>query len=56
MIHFNACPRCRGAVMDEKDEFGAYRRCVQCGWHKATGEPGPIRVVPQRYHEMRRAR
>lgn len=28
---FKACPKCKGDVFIEKDMFGWYEQCLQCG-------------------------
>lgn len=30
----NPCPRCCGFVQLDRDQYGPYLCCVQCGWHK----------------------
>ena len=32
MIEFRACPRCRGDIKINRDMYGAYRECLQCGY------------------------
>lgn len=31
MITFRACPRCRGDLYREQDQYGAFDSCIQCG-------------------------
>ncbi len=31
MFYFKGCPKCKGDVYVEKDSFGTYRKCLQCG-------------------------
>ena len=31
VFYFKGCPRCKGDVYVEKDSFGTYRKCIQCG-------------------------
>ncbi len=31
MFYFKGCPRCKGDVYVEKDSYGTYRKCIQCG-------------------------
>ena len=31
MIIFKGCPRCRGDIMLERDVYGDYLECLQCG-------------------------
>lgn len=26
------CPRCAGDVATNRDQYGAYKECLQCGW------------------------
>ena len=37
------CPKCRGKLLPEQDEYGPYLRCHQCGTHIQRGprEPTP---------------
>ena len=32
MYWLKACPRCRGDLREEKDFYGAYVACIQCGY------------------------
>ena len=32
MIKFDSCPRCRGDMILNKDHYGWYERCLQCGY------------------------
>ncbi|MCX6012117.1 MAG: hypothetical protein NTV30_01630 [Chloroflexi bacterium] len=38
---FKACPKCKGDVFIEKDMFGWYEQCLQCGHMRdlAVNEP-----------------
>jgi uncharacterized protein YbaR (Trm112 family) len=31
MIYFKACPKCRGDIYLDRDAYGAYKKCLQCG-------------------------
>jgi len=31
-LHLQPCPKCRGVMNLEKDTYGAYRECLQCGY------------------------
>ncbi len=31
VFYFKGCPICKGDVYVEKDSFGTYRKCLQCG-------------------------
>lgn len=32
MLYLKACPRCRGDVKYERDVYGRYLECLQCGF------------------------
>ncbi len=32
MLYLKACPRCRGDVKYERDIYGRYLECLQCGF------------------------
>ena len=34
MLHLKACPRCGGDVKDNRDIYGEYRECLNCGYMK----------------------
>jgi len=34
MLHKKCCPRCEGDVSLNKDYYGYYLSCLQCGWSK----------------------
>ena len=31
MFYFKACPKCQGDLTLEKDAYGEYKKCLQCG-------------------------
>lgn len=33
MIWFKSCRRCGGDLSLEKDDYGSYMLCIQCGFH-----------------------
>ena len=39
-IIFKECPRDRGDLIYEKDHYGAYWDCLQCGHHYYPGRNG----------------
>ena len=46
MVWFKSCPKCgTGDLLEEKDHYGAYVQCVQCGYMKDA--PSVHAVVPQ---------
>lgn len=32
ILYLKSCPRCYGDMYQEKDNYGAYIKCVQCGF------------------------
>ncbi|MCH8061313.1 MAG: hypothetical protein IH861_02290 [Chloroflexi bacterium] len=32
MLYLKACPRCKGDVVANRDMYGEYRECLQCGY------------------------
>ena len=32
MLRLKACPRCKGDVVFERDAWGWYEQCIQCGY------------------------
>ena len=32
MIRFKSCPRCKGDVRLDRDYYGWYEECLQCGY------------------------
>ena len=31
-VYYRACPRCRGDLQVNKDVYGEYKECLQCGY------------------------
>ncbi len=34
MLYSKACPRCTGDVKLDRDNFGVYAKCLQCGFNR----------------------
>jgi len=32
MLYFKACPRCQGDMHINRDMYGEYKECLQCGY------------------------
>lgn len=56
MFWFNLCPRCNGDLFEDRDQFGSFITCMQCGFGKDvsantmgtfidTAEPVPVPVA-----------
>jgi len=35
MFRLKACPRCRGDLRQDRDKYGEYSVCMQCGYHQS---------------------
>ena len=40
MLMLKACPRCRGDLYIDRDFYGQYKQCIQCG-HMEDLAPAP---------------
>ena len=40
MLILKACPRCRGDLYFDRDFYGQYKQCIQCG-HMEDIAPAP---------------
>jgi hypothetical protein len=34
MLYIKSCPRCRGDVHVDRDSWGAFAKCLQCGFSR----------------------
>jgi hypothetical protein len=34
MFRFKSCPRCKGDVLVDRDYYGWYEQCLQCGYQR----------------------
>ncbi len=57
MYWLKLCPRCNGDLFEDRDQYGSFITCMQCGFSKdvpagtmgtfdVTTEPVPAPVVP----------
>ena len=42
MMWFKACPRCSGDLYSEKDTYGPYLACLQCGHDLTVAEEARV--------------
>lgn len=40
MLYLKACPRCRGDVKYERDIYGPFLECLQCGFQISSRSEG----------------
>ena len=45
-LRHNACPRCRGTMSQDRDRFGAFLECLQCG-NVIDLDPLPFATKPE---------
>ena len=38
MIWIKGCPRCHGELHDDRDGYGYYINCIQCGYYLSDDE------------------
>ncbi len=46
MLYLKACPRCKGDVSANRDMYGEYRECLQCGHMVDIEKPDGIFAIP----------
>ena len=39
MVISKSCPRCRGDMYADRDIYGEYRQCLQCGYMEDVPKP-----------------
>lgn len=65
MFWFKLCPRCNGDLFEDRDQYGSYITCMQCGFSKdvpgdqkgplvVSAEPVPVPMAPQSDGSKRR--
>ena len=42
MLYLKGCPRCAGDIYADRDEYGEYRQCLQCGFVSYPPKPAPL--------------
>ena len=42
MLEFKACPRCRGDLHENRDIYGTYKECLQCGYMADMDNPAGV--------------
>ena len=46
LLYLKACPRCKGDVSVNRDMYGEYRECLQCGHMVDIEKPNGIFSIP----------
>jgi len=52
MLRFNRCPRCKGTLVLDKDLYGWYEECIQCGYLHDIERNDFTEKLPVAQHEM----
>ena len=42
MLKLKACPRCKGDLHGNRDMYGSYDECLQCGYMQDIEEPNKL--------------
>ena len=57
MLYVKSCPKCHGDMFLERDTYGPYQQCLQCGLIKDMDAPTPVMAaVAAAETKVRRAR
>jgi hypothetical protein len=61
MLYLKSCPKCHGDMYLEKDNYGAFRQCLQCGLIRDMDVPAALTAqaalaVPDEAHRRGRKR
>lgn len=42
MLELKACPRCKGDMHSNRDMYGSYKECIQCGHMEDIVDPNRL--------------
>ena len=45
MFSFKACPRCKGDLYHDRDKYGPYTSCIQCGHYLSEAEEARLMLA-----------
>ncbi len=47
MMYLKGCPRCKGDLQSNRDTYGTYQKCIQCGFIKDVSvQSPPLMLLP----------
>ena len=46
MLQLKSCPKCNGDMFTDRDNYGHFRQCLQCGLIKDLVDPSAIVTQP----------
>ena len=55
MLYLKSCQKCQGDMYEEKDSYGAFHQCLQCGFIKDLDAPS-LMLTKQVQAEVTRAK
>ena len=56
MLYLRSCPRCKGDMHSNRDMYGAYKECLQCGHMVDLKQPdGLVAVAAQQPRSKKKA-
>ena len=47
MFWTKRCPRCRGDLYGDRDHYGSFVACLQCGYYLGEAEEAVLRGTPR---------
>jgi len=54
MIYLKQCPKCGGDLSDDRDKYGKFIRCLQCGYMKDIVANETISMDPPEFPPVAR--
>lgn len=54
MIWLKCCPHCNGDLNENRDEYGPYTSCIQCGYYLTEAEEVLLKYSFRERREARR--
>lgn len=54
MLRLKCCPKCKGDVLLDKDYYGWYEQCLQCGYLRDLETIIQVEQQPERMEKKRR--
>ena len=55
MLYLKACPRCQGDLHGNRDMYGLYKECLQCGYMVDLKEPNRLLTTAVRSEAKKKA-
>lgn len=52
MFWNKACPKCKGSLVDDRDKFGYFIFCLQCGYYANEAQVGYLKGLASMVHSQ----